>query len=456
MRSRSSEAFKAYLLGDFEGAGHLYQAAGQPKKAIRSFMKAGNLRAAASVEASMGLIAEAAKHLVDGGGYLEAAALLAEHRQFAKAAKLYSKGGNLIMAATTARRTGDPGLAAGFEEEAGRYFEAGLLWREAGKRDKVLLNFERALQQMPSKGRTNPWDLDEWQERKTLIARTFEESKAFARAAEVFEEMGQHDPAARSFEKAGLFLKALAHYKEANNLEKVGELVGRVRETPLDMQAEILARKGDAARAAEAYAAAGAPQKAAALLDEAGDHVGAARIWDELREWEKAGNDYFRGGAYAEAGASFRKGQLWALAADAYEKAGDLSAALRMAYDGGEWNRAYDLARDPGDRKDLVRLWQSIPSSSPQFPLAKLMLARSFVDLDRPLLARECLRDLPADAGGDNPWVAYIRGRVAEALGEPSEAAQYYREVLSRDLDFQDAEVRLEMIEARRDSNSPE
>jgi tetratricopeptide (TPR) repeat protein len=454
MRKRSNEAFKAYLLGDFERAGHLYQAADLPKKALRCFMKAGNLKAAASVETSLGLISEAAKHLVEGGFFLEAADLLATNRQFAKSARLYAKGGNLIMAASTARRTGDPGLAAGFEEEAGRYFEAGLLWREAGKPDKLLSSLAKALQQMPKKGAANPWEMDEWQERKALIAKLLFESRAFLRAAEVYEEMAQHEPAATCFEKAGLYLKAVQHYREANNLDKVAELAGKVQETPLDLRAAILAREGETAQAAEAYRAAGAPQKAASLLEEAGDFPAAARMWEEAREWEKAGNDHFKGGAFSESAAAFRKAQLWMLAADAYEKAGDFGAALQMAFDGGDWNRAYDLARAPGDRERLARLWQGIPGSSPQFPLAKLMLARAFVDSGKPLLARECLRELPSNAGGESPWVAYLRGRVSEALGELFEAAQYYREVLSRDLDFLDAEARLARCAAQRGTAS--
>lgn len=447
MANLAREAWKAALLGNYNRAGILYRSAGELEKAVQMFLKDGDLRSAAEVEVDLGRILDASKHLVEAGDKIAAADLLRNHRQYIKAARLYGEAGNFTAAADLARKAGNHTLAGEFEERADRFYFAALDYRAASKMDRAVKAMERAVPQFPAMGAANPFDMDEWQQRRETAARVLMEGKAYTLAADVYEAMGFFEQAADCCERGGLDSRAIDLYRRVGAMDKVAELAERCTDAPVALRAEALASRGEGARAAELYAQAGAFTKAAQLLQEAGDLTGSGRMWREAAEWERAGNTLFKAGAFDEAAECFRKGQLFLMALEAYEKAGDFSRAMRMAFDAGVWDRAYTLAKTQEDRDTLVGLWQGVPSASPQYPMARIMLSRAFLDMDRPKLARECLSGLPPGVVGDVPWVEYMGARVAEALGERPAALDLYQKVLSRDLKFTDAQQRLQRLE---------
>jgi tetratricopeptide (TPR) repeat protein len=456
MKNTSRDAWKAGLLGDYRRAGSLYAIAGKHDKAIAMFLKARDYQSAADIEIQIGRILDAAKHLEEDGDFARAAELLKNERQFIRASKLFSKAGNATMAATMAKMAGNLVLAAEIEEKAGRFFQAGLYYRQGGQLDRAILMMEKALPQFAKAGPVNLYDPDEWQQARQEAARVFEEGKAHQKAAELYEEIGLIEKAARAYEAAKLYSKAAELYRQINAMEKVAQLMKlQGKEGPAALQAEALASQGDASEAAQLYAQAGTFEKGAALLEKAGDFLGAAKLWRQKPEWERAGNDYFRAGAYADAAECFREGHHFSLAMTAFEKAGNREMAMKMAYECGDWDKAYRLCSSDWDRSALIGLWQAVPTASPQNPLAKLMLARAFVDQGRPKLARECLKGLTFNAGGDNPWVEYLLARVAEALGETDLASDLYQQVLARDLAFEDAGTRLQALESAGGDSGP-
>ena len=456
MRNPSRDAWKASLLGDYKRAGSLYVIAGKYDKAITMFLKAKDYHSAADIEVQLGRILDAAKHLEEANDLARAAELLKSEKQFIRASKLFSKAGDSTMAANMAKMAGNLLLAAEIEEKAGRFFQAGLLYREASKLDKAILMMEKALPQLLKTGPVNLLDPDEWQEVRLKAASVFEEGKAHQKAAEIYEEMGMIERAARAYEAAKLYSKASELYRQVNAMEKVAQLMKlQGKEAPIALKADALASQGDPSEAAELYAQAGTFEKGATLLEEAGDFLGAANLWRQKPELERAGNAFFRAGAYADAAECFRQGQHFSSAMAAFEKAGNREMAMKMAYECGEWDKAYRLCSTDWDRNALIGLWQAIPTASAQNPLAKLMLARAFVDQGRPKLARECLKGLPFNAGGDNPWVEYLLARVAEALGETGLACDLYQQVLARDLTFEDAGTRLQTLESAVGDSKP-
>jgi tetratricopeptide (TPR) repeat protein len=447
MGNLARDAWKAALLGNYNRAGILYRSAGELEKAVQMFVKDGDLRSAAEVEIELGRILDASKHMVAAGDKVAAADLLKNHKQYIKAARLYAEAGNLTVAADLARKAGNPLLAGEFEERAERFFYAALDFRAASKMDRAVKAMERAIPQFPAMGAANPFDMDEWQQRREMAARLLEEGKAYARAADVYEALGFAEQAAAACERGGLLSRAMELYRQAGAMDKVADLAERCTDAPVALRAEALASRGEGIRAAALYAQAGSFTKAAQLLQDGGDFAGAGRMWREAAEWERAGNTLFKAGVFAEAADCFRRGQLSQMAMEAYEKAGDLSQALKMAFDAGAWDRAYTFAQTQEDRDSLVALWQGVPSASSQYPMARIMLSRAFLDMDRPKLAKECLSGLPPGVVGDAPWVEYMGARVAEALGERETALDLYQKVLSRDLKFTDAQLRLHRLE---------
>lgn len=447
-------AWTAAKRGDFAQAGQLYRSAGRLEAALEMFLKAGELRTAAAVERELGRIFDAAKHLSEAGEREEAADLLRQNGRFLQAAHIFADLGQYAQAAALAQEAGKPLAASQYLEQAGRYFEAGEILRGHPEHlGRAMLHFERALLTFPDVDSLDEEAAAVWVARKRTVARAFEEGGDDERAGELFEQVGDLEGAARCFDRARLYDRALNLYRQLGNLVKVDELLDRVQDTPVELRAESAAAHGDAVASARMYLQAGSPEKAAPLFEEAGRSEEAADAFRQAGEWEQAGNLYYRSERYRDAAECFRQAQLSALALAAYERAGDMAEASRMAFESGQWERAYELAPGDPDRQALVRNLQAVPEGTPERARARLLLGRAFMDLGQPDLALECLRDLPAEVAGESPWLDYVQARCHEALGMRKEAAAEFRRVLARDVEFQDARTRLKNLEERGGSH---
>lgn len=449
MSSVLFRAWSAAKRGEYAQAGQLYRSAGRLDAALEMFLRAGELRAAASVEEEQGKIFDAAKHLSQAGDRFGAADLLRKHRRFLQSANLYAELGQFSQAAALAEEAGRPLLAAQFLEQENKFFEAGEILRSHAEQiPKAMLYFEKALLGFPETDGMSDEAATPWLARKRVIAHVFEEGGASDRAADLFESLGDAEDAARCYEKAKMYDKALGLYRRLGHQEKVAELIDRVHDTPMELRAEAAAAQGDSSSSAQMYLEAGAPERAAPLLEETGRLTEAADAWREAGEWEQAGNLYYRSKRFHEAAECYRQAQLFALALSAYEGAGDLVEASRMAFEAGMWERAYELAPGDSERQALVKQLQAVPEGTSERNRARLLLGRAFMDLDQPDLALECVRGLPAECSGESPWLDYIHARCNEDLGMLQEAIGFYRKVLARDVEFQDARARLRAVES--------
>lgn len=453
MSSLLFRAWSAAKRGDFAQAGQLYRSAGKLEAAVEMFLKAGEMRAASAAEVELGRIFDAAKHLSDAGDRLEAADLLRDNRRYLQAAHLYADLGQLSQAVAMALEADKPLLAAQYFESQEKYYEAGeLLASHEEHVGKAMLYFEKALLLFPDTSAMEPDRVESYLLKKRTIARCLERGGEGDRAADLYEEADDLQGAARCHEGAGRYDRALALYRRLGNADKVKALEERVQAAPLDSRAAAAAGGGDAAASARKYLESGEPEKAAPLFEDAGQLREAAEAWRAVGEWEQAGNAFYRGGDYRDAAECFRQVQLYSLALSSYEKAGDGAWACRMAFEAGMWERAYELAQDPRDREALVKQWQAVPEGTPERGRARLLLGRAFMDLGHPDLALECVRDLPSSVSGETPWLDYIQARCNQAMGRSKEASGFYRRVLARDVDFQDARSRLREVEAPVDA----
>ncbi len=447
----SFDAWKAYLRGDYRRAGDLYHFAGKPQKALQMYIKAKEYQAAAAIELELRRINDAVNHLIQAGEHDQAIRILIDSNKFDRAAKIYAEMGNMDKAVAIALEGKKPALAAQFREAEGMLYEAGILYRKAGQTAKALLLFEKALRRMPSIERVNPAEQNQWREKRRAVANAFVNAEEYFRAAQVFQEVDDLLSAARCFEKGRFTTRAIDLYKRLGDTNKVKELSAKADETDPDIKADAQADQGETDDAVKALLKAGKVDKAAAHLENTGELFEAALLWREAHEYERAGNLFFQCEAYRDAGLSFQQAGLHQLAMSAFEKDGDLSAASKMALEAHLWEKAFDLAQNQHDREYLIKFWQSTPEASPKRTLARFMLGRTFLEVGQPELAKECLHDLPHDIA-EEPWLLYLQGRIHEAEGESSEATTIFRQVLAKDIGFQDTKQRLNELSSKKKS----
>lgn len=446
MSQLTREAWRAYFRGNPMRAGDLYKAAGEPEKALKMYLKANNLHAAAEMEEALGRVSNAVDLLLRVGDPTSAAEVLARHGQFTRAAQIMGEAGNKVQAAAIAMRGNNPLLAAQYYEQSGRFMEAGRITFHAGHTAKALLLFEKALKQMPSMEALTASEQLQFREQLTEIARFFEQGQAFTRAAEVHEQLNNPGQAAQCWEAAKNFEKAMALYQQAGMMDKVRTLLEQVDSKPILIQAEALAAKGEAQEAARLFAKAGSKERAASLLEATGNLAGAAELRQEMGDYEMAGNLYFRVQAYLPAAECFQQARLFGLAKQCYVQAGDMALASQMAFEAGDWEEAVDFAPSKEEKEVILQRLQALSADATEPVRMGILKARLFLDLGHPRLCQTCLENLPRTDGSNELWRLYLLARANHLEGNVEEAAAGYRRVLALDVGFLDARDQLQSL----------
>jgi tetratricopeptide (TPR) repeat protein len=217
--------------------------------------------------------------------------------------------------------------------------------------------------------------------------------KDFSRASELFLSIGEDAMAAEALEKGEMYAKAGQVYDQMGNTDKAIELYEKAGE--LGWLAEALRRRGlhqKAAEiyimagkkllAAEAYEAAGANVLAAGLFEEAGHTVSAARHYEQAGNFEKAaalydrayiegassqeslaperlkrldefsvkaGEYYTRSGQFDKAAETFARSRSFIRAGEASLAAGHRAKAAEYFLSGGEYETAAGIYREDGN-----------------------------------------------------------------------------------------------------------
>ncbi len=211
-------------------AGRLFLKAGEPGKALETFVRGECFLEAAEVARSLGDHDAAATHFRAAGEIEQAAESLRAAGQDTAAARLL---GNHL------RDAGENERAAELLEQAGDYMEAGDLYRSLG--------------------------------RHTEAGECYERHQGYAQSAEMFQLAGDRARAAAAFERAGRFTESAECYA----------LAGLPRK-----EAELLERAQDFLRAGEIYHSEGLDEEAISALQkvqqEDGDFARAAAILGEI------------------------------------------------------------------------------------------------------------------------------------------------------------------------------
>ena len=446
MSKLTRDAWKAYFKGNYLRAGDLYKAAGERDKAVKMYLKGGDLATAAEVEESLGHIQSAVDLLLRAGDATSAAEMLGRHGHHARAAQLMGEAGNKAQAAHIALKGGNTQLAAHYFEQSGRFMEAGRLTIQEGNVGKALLLFERALKQMPASEALTPSELLQSREQMAEVARYFEQGQAYARAGEVYEALHRDLQAGQCWEAAKSFTRAMECYQRAGAPERVGAVAEMAKDTPLELQAEALAARGETEEAARLFAQGGKRERAAVLFEAAGNLPSAAELRREMGDFEMAGNLFYRVQAYLPAAECFQHAQLFSLAKQCYLAAGDVRSASRMAFEAGDWEEAVDLAQGDEDRELLLHRLQALPETAGDVLRIRLLKARLFLVMGQPRLALTCIEGSPEASGDREMWRLYITGRAHQELGAREQAAEAYRNLLALNVAFKDARSRLDEV----------
>lgn len=446
MANLRREAWKAYFRGDYLRAGDLYKSAGDLDKASRMFIKAKDFRAAAEAEEELGRVSAAVDLLLRMGDPISAAQMLGRHGQCTRGAQILAEAGNKVQAAAMALKGGHALLASNYYEQAGRFMEAGRLAFRDGNVARALLTFEKALKQRPGIEALTPAEQLQHREELTEIAHYFEESEAYDRAAAIHEELGNVLQAAQCYEAAKQYEKAIELYTRIGASDRVAALTDVNQQTPLEVQAETLAARGETEEAARLMVRAGFKERAAALFESAGNLAASAELRRDLGDFELAGNLFFRAQAFLPAAECYREAGLHTMAEQCYLKAGDGRMASRMAFEGGLFERSLELAPDDAEREMLLARLQSLPENPLELTRLGVLKGRIFVELNQPKVALACVEALPPSRGAEELWRLYVLGRSQESLGRMEMATEAYQKILASDLAFQDTRARLDAL----------
>ncbi|GAB4375731.1 MAG: hypothetical protein Kow0062_15120 [Acidobacteriota bacterium] len=444
----------ASLRGDYAAAGDLYRLGGQPRKALRMYLKGRHHREAAELAAETGDFALASAEYERGGMIREAAeaALRGGDRQ--RAARLFLKAGQTLKAAQVHEQAGQLDHAAALYEHAGDLERAIRLYLEARKPDKAARVLDALLKDDP---RTL--------ERREVIGFAARCGQLLLAAGQPeqagrwLERAGRSLEAARAWERAGRPERAIRAYLDVGEAEQAATIAEAVPPGTVDplLAAEAFRAAGRWAEAGALYLEAGRPDEAALCLErlgcaaeaawayeEAGDLISAAGLLEQIGEHREAARLYAGGGAVREA-------------ARCYEACGDLEAAVPAYLDAGMRIEAAELCERLGQVDRAVEILQTAPPDPETEALVAVMLGRLFERKGMDSVAAEHYRRALADDQdvGSNLETWYRLAAVYERLGRVRDAIRVFRRVVGADVGFRDAARRLGALEQRAKVGQP-
>jgi tetratricopeptide (TPR) repeat protein len=423
---RLNQAAEAYLEGqEFWAAASTYERLGRAERAAELYLQAGDHKKGAALFTSAGKPARAAALFLEKGNNLEAARLFAQAAQWGTAAELYEKSGYPLRAAEA--------------------------WQKDGKPLKAAENYEKHFMENVSFSTTYSSTAPATEQKSALFAgQLFAQAGALDRAVAAFTKGGYHRQAAETLLKLGqpakaaeLFLRAEDNDQAAAAFEAAGDTV---RAATLRGEAAFKADKP--AEAAAFFLKGRDFLRAAELFESVGMMAEAAQAYEAGESFGPAGGVYLRAGLEERAAAAYEKAGEFETAGALFEKHGDVEHAAELFGRAGLTFRSGEAAYRAGEREKAIALLQRVPPSDDNHRAATELLARLFIEISRPALARE--RVLKAIAGEavsvGNLDLYYWLAVAEEAAGHHEEALSIYKKIQAEDLQFRDVKERMARV----------
>lgn len=443
-----SEGLKAFLKGDYKKAGDIYRRKGNLEKALKMYLLAEDFITASEIEAALGHPDKAVEYLLRAGEIEGAARLLIQRKNFKKAAEILASVNMLKEAAEIAEEGKNFNLAVSLYEKDGRFLEAGFTAYKGGMKPKAILLLAKAMKDFPLDESIPKDELFKWRDKKKEMARIFEEGSVYDKAAELYENLGLLEAAARCRELSGDKEKAVKLYQKLGFIEKASELLGKEENEKYLKEAQILEQKGNLEEAETLYEKCKSKIDLARVKEALGKYVEAANLYKECRQTEKAAHLYYKGGEFQAAGSALALIGEYAMAMQAYREGGFFFEAAVMAVEAKKWEEAVNFILKKREMiEEIIHKIETLPTETKSLPRVKIALARLRLETGNLEAAMEALKNL--DLGTSfiqEPWPDYIKGRVAEALGKYKEAISFYNKVIRKNYAFEDAQKRLHSI----------
>jgi tetratricopeptide (TPR) repeat protein len=189
------------------------------------------------------------------------------------------------------------------------------------------------------------------------------------RAAAIYEELGNVDPAVTEYVAA----ERIAYAANLHAAGRRGEAIGLYQQAQQDDRAaELLIEEGHYAEAAEIYQRLGKPDAAIGVLLQGGFLVDAAELYERTGRLRSAAELYEKAGKAAQALSLYERLQDWQHVAELAEGSGDLPRAAWALTKIGQLSRAAELFErakqvDPAlDLYESLGLWDKMDSLARQ------------------------------------------------------------------------------------------
>ncbi|MDH3283642.1 MAG: protein kinase, partial [Acidobacteriota bacterium] len=438
----------AALRGDYATAGDFYRLGGDLGKALEMYRKGRQHRLAAEVATELGQPDLASRQYERAGMSAEAADAALEAGDRERAARLLVLAGKTRRAAEIQEQAGRKAAAATLFEHSGDYLRAAQLFIAARQPQRAA----RALGGLSKSGAPNA-DLKLLSELFFECGQQLLASGCPESAALWFEKCGRSYEAARAWERAGNTERAIRAYLQASRTDEAVALAGRHAPETLDpaLAAEAYRAAGDWASAAPLFLEAGQPSEAAACLEHLGCSAEAAWAHEAAGDLIAAAASLERASDHALAGALFRKAGSPADAARCFLACGDLNGAAECHQESGDFMSAAGVFEKLGDFESAVKALQKVDNDSPHAEAASFKLGHLFERKGLDSLAADHFRTALASEIGSTddlePWYRYAS--ILERLGRFGEAIKSYERIVSTDIGFRDATIRLAELQER-------
>ncbi|MCX7830233.1 MAG: protein kinase, partial [Acidobacteria bacterium] len=451
-----SESFKAFLKGDYKKAGDIHRRKGNLEKALKMYLLAEDYISAAEIESALGRPEKAVEHLLRAGEIEGAARLLIQRKNYKKAAEILAGAQMLKEAAAIAEEGKNYPLAVSLYEKDGRFLEAGFAAHKGGMKPKAVLLLAKAMRDFPLDESIPKHEIFKWREKKKEMARIFEEGGVYDKAAELYENLGFLEAAARCREVAGEKEKAVKLYQKLGFVEKAAELLGKEESEKYLKEAQQLEKQGKLEEAEILYQKGGSKLDLARVKELMGKYVEAANLYKDCRQTEKAAHLYYKGGEFQEAGSALALIGEFNMAMQAYREGGFFFEAAAMAIEAKKWEEAVNFILKKREMiEEIIHKFEALPPEIKSLPRVRIALARLRIETGNLEAASENLKNVEPDPSfAQEPWPDYLKGRIAEALGRNKEAIAFYNKVIRKNYAFEDAQKRLHNIIQKSPSSS--
>lgn len=453
-RATRARVQKAMSRGDYEAAGDLLAHAGVHDEAAEAYAQAGALAKAARSFQVHGDFQKAIHYFKRAGDFEMSARLYAESGDHRAAAAEFVQAKNYGAAAAQYEAAQDSQRAAEHFEKVRNYLKAAQHYEKSDNTQKAATCyaafFDESPQTLPDGSPVEPAQLRQAARRAGEL---WQQDAQYELAADIFYRGGHLEQGAECLRlnadfagAADWLLEAALPLKAAEMLDEMGD-----HERAAKMRAEAALQGGDRRAAAEMLAQAGELERAAAIFLELEEYEQAAALFETLGEYARAADLYHEVEQFGlEARCAELAGEL-SRAAEAFRRAGDVESEIRLRIEQGDFFRAGRLLFEHRRFVDALEVLDRIDSTSPLFGRSLELAGDIYQAQGRYERAfsryKSALGQREADAS--TLPILYKMARSLEEEKDLSGAMEHYEKIVGVDPGFEDAGERLKGIHKR-------